>query len=134
MMKLRIGFAALALCAGATALQALAISVDPPVAADTDSGPAEAAADAVREEFVPPPGFVRKQRGKFVLYCKRDAVIGTRVKTEACYDEQQVRDYLLAMKESKESVDNIRNRCGNVCVCGSPELCNPTIRQPRGPQ
>jgi hypothetical protein len=89
------------------------------------------AAIAGDDAFVPPPGFVTKKRGAFTLYCKRDTTIGTRIKTEKCYDEQQVRDYLLAMKQAEEDAARIRNTCANVCVCGSPDLCNESIRQPR---
>lgn len=63
-----------------------------------------------------------------MLYCKRDTTVGTRIKTENCYSEEQVRDYLLALKETKDSVDRIRNSCANVCLCGAQELCNESIR------
>jgi hypothetical protein len=132
-MKTGIIFSALAAFFAAGAVGALAISDDP--ARDKPSGTksameAEAAAKAA-DEFIPPPGFVKKKRGNYVLYCKRDTTVGTRIKTENCYDEQQVRDYMLAMKETKDSVDRIRNSCVNICMCGSPEACNPNIREPR---
>jgi hypothetical protein len=50
--------------------------------------------------------------------------MGTRVKTESCYDENQVREYLLALQQSRQDVDRIRNNCGNICVCGNPESCS----------
>ena len=118
---------------GAWIPDSAAISADPLPERVDESRPAAAAAATAdaSEEFRTPPGFVKKKRGRFVLYCKRDTTIGTRIKTENCYDEQQVRDYLLALKETKDSVDRIRNTCGNICVCGSPEACNPNIREPR---
>lgn len=118
---------------GGGRLNAIPISDDPardkPV--ETKSAASAEAATRASGEFVPPPGFVKKKRGNYVLYCKRDTTVGTRIKTENCYDEQQVRDYMLAVKETKDSVDRIRNSCANICVCGSPEACNPNIREPR---
>jgi hypothetical protein len=35
------------------------------------------------------------------------------------------------MKQAEEDAARIRNTCANVCVCGSPDLCNESIRQPR---
>jgi hypothetical protein len=69
--------------------------------------------------FKPPPGFVTKKRGKLVLYCKRDTEIGTRFKTERCYSEDQVRDYVMAQRENKRDIDKVRSTCaagGDPCV------------------
>ena len=132
-MKSVTVIATLVACMGIWALEAGAISDDPardkPV--ETKSATSAEAANSPTGELVPPPGFVKKKRGNHVLYCKRDTTVGTRIKTENCYDEQQVRDYMLALKETKDSVDRIRNSCANICVCGSPEACNPNIREPR---
>ena len=132
-MKSVIVIATLVACMGIWALEAGAISDDPtrdkPV--ETKSATSAEAANSPTGELVPSPGFVKKKRGNHVLYCKRDTTVGTRIKTENCYDEQQVRDYMLALKETKHSVDRIRNSCANICVCGSPEACNPNIREPR---
>jgi hypothetical protein len=71
------------------------------------------------KEFKPPPGFAIKKRGKLVLYCKRDTEIGTRFKTERCYSEDQVRDYVMAQRENKRDIDKIRSTCaagGDPCV------------------
>ena len=103
-----------------------ALSSDSPRA---DPPPATQPAAAEAKKFQSPPGFVRKTRGKLVLYCKRDNALGTRIRTESCYSESQVREYLLAVKQQQEDVNRIRNNCGNVCVCGSPEICNPNIRR-----
>lgn len=128
-MKTGIVFAALVACIGPWSVNAVAIGDDRPTEPAAESKPA--AAVSASEEFVPPPGFVKKKRGSHVLYCKRDTTVGTRIKTENCYDEQQVRDYMLALKETKDSVDRIRNSCANICLCGAPEACNPNIREPR---
>ena len=70
-----------------------------------------------------PPGFKVKKRGKFTLYCKSDTPLGTRFKAETCYDENQMRAYMLALQENKSDVDRIRNICSNPCACGRPEAC-----------
>lgn len=89
--------------------QDAAVSKDTPAA-----DPAEQAKD---KEFKPPPGFVTKKRGKLVLYCKKDSTIGTRFKTEKCYDEAQVRDYLLVQAEQKRDIDRIRATCATASTC-----------------
>ena len=70
-----------------------------------------------------PPGFKVKKRGKYTLYCKTDTPLGTRFKHETCYDEGQMRAYLLALEENKVDVDRIRNTCSNQCACGNPAAC-----------
>ena len=82
----------------------------------TDTGP-----EAKKEkELTLPPGFREKKYGKHVLYCKKEAQMGTRVKTETCFDEQQMRDYLLALETNKVDIDRVRAICSNPCVCGMP--------------
>ena len=63
------------------------------------------------EEFKPPPGFKTKKRGEIVLYCMRDSTVGTRFKTEKCYDEAQMRDYLAAQQENKRDIERVRSTC-----------------------
>lgn len=94
---------------------AQAKSAEPEASATTAT---TAAAAEAEDPFVIPPGFVKKKRGKHILYCKRDASMGTRIRTEKCYDERGMRDYLLALKEEKNNIDRIRATCSNVCTCG----------------
>lgn len=70
-----------------------------------------------------PPGFKVKKRGKFTLYCKKDTPLGTRFQSETCYDEDQMRAYMLALQENKSDVDRIRSTCSNQCTCGNPAAC-----------
>jgi hypothetical protein len=70
-------------------------------------------------EFKPPPGFKTKKRGELVLYCMRDSTVGTRFKTEKCYDEAQMRDYLAAQQENKRDIERVRNTCST----GAGEYC-----------
>lgn len=108
-------------------LAAFASLAEDPKPADTATSaePASAtaaAADEKKEEpFTPPAGFQTKKRGELVLYCKRDATLGTRFKTEKCYDEAQLREYLLALEQQKLDVDRIRGTCGGGSACAMPE-------------
>jgi hypothetical protein len=70
-----------------------------------------AAAGEKEQPFKPPPGFSTKRRGALVLYCKRDSTVGTRFKTEKCYDEAQLRDYMIAQEENKRDIDRVRSTC-----------------------
>ena len=80
-----------------------------------------AAVNGKEHTFKPPPGFQAKKRGELVLYCKKDATIGTRFKTEKCYDEAQMREYLLALELQQQDVDRIRATCGGGTVCNPPD-------------
>ena len=64
------------------------------------------------EEFKPPRGFKAKKRGDLTLYCQTDATVGTRFKTEKCYDEEQLRAYLLVLEAQRRDVDRIKTNCG----------------------
>ena len=79
------------------------------------------AADAEKDKaFKPPPGFLTKKRGSLVLYCMKDRTTGTRFVTEKCYDENQMREYLLALEIQKRDVERIRATCTTASVC-SPQ-------------
>jgi hypothetical protein len=109
---------------GASTAAAIAIGNDAPNADQSNDKPvqSEAAAKEVKE-FKLPPGFVKRTRGKHVLYCNVVTPLGTRFKSERCYDEAQMRDYMIALKENKNDIDRVRNTCSNVCTCGRPEAC-----------
>ena len=83
-----------------------------------DKAAAESAAGSEAEKpFTPPPGFQTKKRGDMVLYCKRDRETGTRFTTEKCYDQDQIREYLLAQQIQKRDIDRIRGTCVTSTVC-----------------
>ena len=117
---------ALIISLAATTVLGLPLADDTP-AAEAKKQPAvtEAAADQKDIPFAErlPPGFKVKKRGKFTLYCKTDTPIGTRFKSETCYDEPNMRAYMLALQENKSDVDRMRNICSNPCTCGRPEMC-----------
>ena len=75
------------------------------------------AAEPGTEAFVPPPGFKVKKQGALTLYCQRDSTVGTRFKTEKCYNQEQMREYLLAREIQKRDIDQVRSTCaGSACV------------------
>ena len=99
---------------------ASAVAADPPKA---EAPEAKAAAAPDAKELKLPPGWKKKKRGKFILYCKSEAPMGTRLKAETCYDEDGMRNYMLALQENKGDIDRIRSTCSNVCTCGNPGAC-----------
>jgi hypothetical protein len=116
--------------AGTTFAGAIAVGNDPPVDQDKDK---EAAATAEKpEEFKPPDGFIAKKRGKLILYCSTITPIGTRIKAERCYSEDQMRDYAIALQENKRDIDRVRSICSNEKVCGRPEAAAGPIKGPGG--
>ena len=91
------------------------------VATEPADKPPEAAPEAVAaepEEFKVPPGFRKKTRGKYVVYCRKEHVMGTRVDSEKCYDEQGLREMERARVENQEKVDQMRRICGSMAACG----------------
>jgi hypothetical protein len=117
---------ALIVSLAATAALGLPLADDTPASAEKKQ-PAEAEVAADKDE-IPfeerlPPGFKVKKRGKFTLYCKSDTPLGTRFKSETCYDEPNMRAYMLALQENKVDIDRIRNICSNPCACGDPSAC-----------
>ena len=93
-------------------------SDETPAATESRSEATLAAAETHEEELVLPPGFKPKKRGKFIVYCKRDAVLGTRMPAERCYDEEGIRAMLRAQAEDREKVDQMRRICGSMEQCG----------------
>jgi hypothetical protein len=107
---------------GMTAMDARAVSSEPTESATDAAKPQPAAEPVAKEEkpLAPPPGFRMKQRGKHLLYCKKEAPMGTRLKSETCFDERQMRDYLLALDAGKAELDRARAVCSSGCSCGQP--------------
>lgn len=104
---------------------ATALAADPPkeeAKQETAAARPETKA-AANGELKLPPGWKKTKRGKYELYCKTEAPMGTRLKSTTCYDEDNMRNYILALEQTKSDVDRIRATCSNICVCGSPESC-----------
>jgi hypothetical protein len=66
-------------------------------------------------EFKAPAGFRTKKRGDLVLYCRREAVLGSRFAAEKCYDEAGIREIKRAEVEQKEALERIRACSGSSC-------------------
>jgi hypothetical protein len=96
----------------------------PAIAQDTASDEVEGKAKASEikpgdEGYKPPPGFKTKTRGEITLYCMKDSTVGTRFKTEKCYDKDQMREYLLALEIQRRDIDRIRSTCATAASCAS---------------
>jgi hypothetical protein len=118
---------ALALC-----LAAIPAAAEEPVAAATDTAAAAdtaaatAAADTATiakaaddDALHLPPGFKPKKRGKYMLYCRKETVMGTRFPVEKCYDEAGIRELIRAQIENQEQLDQMRRICSTAGACGS---------------
>lgn len=106
---------------GAGAAYATLMASEPAATESTEARPeatAEATAQKADQELKLPPGFKKVKRGKYTLYCKKETPLGTRFKTDKCFDEAGMRDYILALEQTKGDVDRIRSTCSNYCVCG----------------
>ncbi len=82
-----------------------------PAATDTDQDKAkpEAVAEASEpKKFEPPPGFKARQFGEKVLYCEKSASMGTRLKSEKCFDELQLKLYLLDRDQANRNAEQTR--------------------------
>jgi hypothetical protein len=66
-----------------------------------------------------PPGFKPKKRGKYMLYCRKETVMGTRFPVERCYDEAGIREFIRAQIENQEQLDQMRRICSTAGACGS---------------
>lgn len=117
----RTWLATILLVAGAGTAVAGPMASEPAVTDSAEAGPdpaAETTARKIEEELKLPPGFKKVKRGKHLMYCKKEAPIGTRFKTDTCFDEAGMRNYILALEETKGDVDRMRSTCSNYCVCG----------------
>jgi len=72
-------------------------------------------------EFKPPRGFTARKRGKIVVYCSTITPVGTRLRSETCYDEPQMREYMIQLEENKSSIDRIRSGCNYTHDCGQTD-------------
>jgi len=100
---------------------ALLFAMTPAGSEDSQAADEAAAAAASKtdadDEFKPPPGFRPKKRGKFIVYCRKEEVMGSRFPAEKCHDETGIREMLRSQREDREKVDQIRRICGNREAC-----------------
>jgi hypothetical protein len=100
----------------------LLLALTPSESGEREATDATAASVSKTDEdggFVLPPGFKARKRGKFIVYCRKEAVMGTRFPAEKCYDETGIREMLRSQLEDRQRVDQMRRICGNREACGS---------------
>jgi len=91
-----------------------------PVAAPAPAAAAEKAAEpvvataAAGNKYNPPPGFKTKTRKGETVYCRSRAPLGTRIKSEECFTEAEIKEVERAMSTS---TDDIQQR-GRMCTTG----------------
>ncbi len=116
----------------ATALAVMLICVSLAATADEQPAkPAEPAESAVPlkaaeaepeaeniPEFKPPPGFRTQKRGDTVLYCRKEAVLGSRFPAEKCYDQTGIRDLERLELERTEKLQQMRACSKGSCTIG----------------
>jgi len=90
-----------------------------PVKSEAPQASAEAKPDAkAASEFKPPPGFRTRKRGDVTVYCRKEAVMGTRLAADKCYDEAGLRKLNHTELEQIEVLERIR-ACGTAsCPAG----------------
>lgn len=71
-----------------------------------------APASAEDTAFKPPPGFKPKKRGDLVVYCSSTSEGNTRLKRTICYDETQLRAFMLEHEQDKVDFERMRSRQG----------------------
>ena len=87
----------------------------PAAVADTAAVPAAAA--QASKSYTPPPGFKAKVRKGETVYCRSRAPIGTRIKSEECYSEAEIKEVERAMAISTEDTQQRGRMCTTGMMC-----------------
>ena len=118
----------------ATVLTALVVSLssgaalaeEPAAAAAPAASPAPAAEKALEpaattatadEKYNPPPGFKTKKRKGETVYCRSRAPLGTRIKSEECFTEAQIKEVERAMATATEDIQQKGRMCTTGFMC-----------------
>lgn len=113
--------AVIAACVAAALMggPAWAIAGEPPAGDEAKDAPKaeEARAEADGGEFVPPPGYKRVERGKHVLYCRKDTEIGSRFPVTKCYSEEQLAEIEMAQERGNREFEQRRRICSTQTAC-----------------
>lgn len=92
---------------------------EPPAKSEAPQESAEAKPDAeATPEFKPPPGFRPRKRGEVVVYCRKEAVLGSRFPADKCYDEAGIRELKRAELERMEMLERMRACATGNCSTG----------------
>ena len=87
--------------------------------AGADDSTESAKPESRREsEYKPPPGYRTRKRGDKVVYCKKISIPDSRLMTEKCYDEMQLRDIELQMEQQRDDLEQRRRLCTTPTSCG----------------
>lgn len=104
--------------AAAAMMLCVSLAADAEEPANTSEAPqaiAEAKPDGeASPEFKPPPGFRTRKRGDVVLYCRKEAVLGSRFPAEKRYDQAGLLAMQCAELERTETLARMR-----ACTTGS---------------
>ena len=118
----------------ATVLTALVVSLssgaalaeEPAATAASAASPAPAAEKAAEpaattatadEKYNPPLGFKTKTRKGETVYCRSRAPLGTRIKSEECFTEAQIKEVERAMATSTEDIQQKGRMCTTGFMC-----------------
>ena len=118
----------------ATVLAALVVSLssgaalaeEPAAAAASAASSAPAAEKAAEpaattatadEKYSPPPGFKTRTRKGETVYCRSRAPLGTRIKSEECFSEAQIKEVERAMSTATEDIQQKGRMCTKGFMC-----------------
>lgn len=85
-------------------------------AAEKAAEPAATTATA-GEKYDPPPGFKTKTRKGETVYCRSRAPLGTRIKSEECFTEAQIKEVERAMSTATEDIQQKGRMCTSGFMC-----------------
>jgi hypothetical protein len=88
----------------------------PAPAAEKAAEPAATTA-AAGERYNPPPGFKTKTRKGETVYCRSRAQLGTRIKSEECFTEAQIKEVERAMATATEDIQQKGRMCTTGFMC-----------------
>jgi hypothetical protein len=70
-----------------------------------------ALAEDKKPQFKPPPGYKVKINGWDIVYCRKEAVLGSRFKKEICMTEAELKAYLASQDEMRRNKDQSSRVC-----------------------
>jgi hypothetical protein len=70
-----------------------------------------ALAEDKKPQFKPPPGYKVKIHGWDIVYCRKEAVLGSRFKKEICMTEVELKAYLASQDEMRRNKDQSSRVC-----------------------
>lgn len=71
-----------------------------------------AAEEAKKPQFKPPHGYRVKINGWDIVYCRKEAILGSRFPKEICMTEAELKAYLAANDEMRRNKDQTSRVCG----------------------